>query len=209
MPLDFSGSDQSECFQRSLDGPDIIGSLRDGLIGVDAETSGPEGPNPLVHADDVTSGRALRQDEHLKTEELFQYFANSHAEASYCGPMMTRLKKKARHIILNRCDGDSWQDVIFTGSGATAGVNRLLSLQGVPAEAHNMSSAVVLIGHYAHQSSILASGGRRAEVIKMLEAVDGGLDAQALDGALEECAGCRANGADERTPVSSRRPQNV
>ena len=64
MPLTSSEPDHFQRFQRSLNRPDLIEFLRDGLIGEGAEIPGLNGPNPLIYADYVASGRALRS--HLR-----------------------------------------------------------------------------------------------------------------------------------------------
>ena len=155
MPLTSSEPDHFQRFQRSLNRPDLIEFLRDGLIGEGAEIPGLNGPNPLIYADYVASGRALRQIETFIMDEILPYYANSHTEASFCGQMMTSLRQQARKIILNSCGGDEQLEVIFAGSGATAGINRLVKLLDVinsdrtGADAKKQKTAV-LVGPYEH-----------------------------------------------------------
>ncbi len=54
----------------------------------------------------VASGRTLMQIEQFMLEEVLPYYANSHTEASYCGGMMTRLRREARAVIANCCGAD-------------------------------------------------------------------------------------------------------
>ena len=92
---------------------------------------GLHGDVPLVYADYVASGRALRQVEDFVAEQVLPFYANSHTEASYCGSYMTRLRREARAEIARIVGARGEDAVIFTGSGATAGLNRLVSLLGV------------------------------------------------------------------------------
>ena len=185
--------DHFERFQHSLNRPDLIGRLREGLIGDGIQVPGPNGPNPLIYADYVASGRALRQVEDFVVEEVLPYYANSHTEASFCGQMMTRLRRQARQIILNSCGGDGQHDVIFTGSGATAGINRLVSLLGLSGNMKSSSKGdksnkpVVLIGPYEHHSNILPWRESEAEVIEIPEATAGGPDLSVLEDTLKAC----------------------
>ncbi|HGG64007.1 MAG TPA: aminotransferase class V-fold PLP-dependent enzyme, partial [Rhodobacteraceae bacterium] len=118
-------------FKSMLSGETPIADLRAGLIGEGAMIPGADGPVPLVYADYVASGRALRQVEDFISEQVLPYYANSHTEASYCGGYMTRLREQARGEIARVTKASKDCAVIFTGSGATAGLNRLVALLGV------------------------------------------------------------------------------
>src|SRR5690242_13178988 len=115
-------------FKSAINQGDPIARFRAGLIGSRARVDGPFGPKDLVYADYVASGRALRQIEEFILEEVLPYYANSHTEASYCGGMMTRLRREARSVIGELCGADRQHAVVFAGSGATAGLNRLVNL---------------------------------------------------------------------------------
>ena len=145
-------------------------SLRDGLIGENVLIPGLHGDVPLVYADYVASGRALRQVEDFVAHEVLPFYANSHTEASYCGSYMTRLRREARAEIARIVGARGEDAVIFTGSGATAGLNRLVSLLGVDAA----DRPVVLIGPYEHHSNILPWRESKAQVIEIPEAAEGG-----------------------------------
>ncbi|MBU3030911.1 aminotransferase class V-fold PLP-dependent enzyme [Paracoccus marinaquae] len=155
-----------------------IEALHDGLIGHDAVIDGPFGPRRMIYADYVASGRALRQVETAIMEEVLPWYANSHTEASHCGGMMTRLRRAARAEILRCTGGGPEHAVIFTGSGATAGLNRLVHLFGVG------PGWTVLIGPYEHHSNILPWRESGARVIEIPEATGGGPDPDAIRTAL-------------------------
>ncbi|MCA0929181.1 aminotransferase class V-fold PLP-dependent enzyme [Ruegeria profundi] len=162
-----------------------IASLRDGLIGDNVLIPGLHGDVPLVYADYVASGRALRQVERFVAEQVLPFYANSHTEASYCGSYMTRLRREARSEIARIVGATRGEDaVIFTGSGATAGLNRLVSLLGV----NTADRPVVLIGPYEHHSNILPWRESKARVIEVPEAADGGVDLAVLEQILVENA---------------------
>ncbi|WP_170573472.1 aminotransferase class V-fold PLP-dependent enzyme [Ruegeria atlantica] len=158
--------------------------LSDGLIGENVLIPGLHGDVPLVYADYVASGRALRQVEDFVAEQVLPFYANSHTEASYCGSFMTRLRCEARAEIARIVGAKGADAVIFTGSGATAGLNRLVSLLGVEAA----DRPVVLIGPYEHHSNILPWRESKARVIEIPEASDGGVDLTVLERMLEDHA---------------------
>lgn len=187
MHLETSEPSQFDDFACSLNRDDIIDWLRCGLIGEGTMVPGPHGPNPLIYADYVASGRALRQIEEFVTDRILPFYANSHTEASYCGQMMTRLRKQARQIILTACGGDARHAVVFTGSGATAGLNRLAKLFFDPERRD--AQPLVIIGPYEHHSNILPWRESGAEVLQVVEGPEGGPDLQALEEVLITHAG--------------------
>ena len=119
-------------FAISLGGDDPIARLRGGVIGEGVPVEGPFGTRKLVYADYVASGRALRQIEGFMMDEVLPYYANSHTEASFCGERMTRMRREARAVIARLCGADERFATVFAGAGATAGLNRLVALLGVP-----------------------------------------------------------------------------
>ena len=176
-------------FQDSLASPDIAAQLADGLIGKDAFVDGPFGRKPLVYADYVASGRALMQVERFVMEQVLPYYANSHTEASYCGGFITRLRREARAAIARCCGATDAHAVIFAGSGATAGINRLVHLFGVHAAVAAGKPVRVIIGPYEHHSNILPWRECGAQIVEVAEAAEGGPDLAALDAALNAPAG--------------------
>ncbi|MEP1328399.1 aminotransferase class V-fold PLP-dependent enzyme [Pseudophaeobacter sp.] len=167
-------------FKKMLQKAAQDGSLAEGLIGEGAMIPGAEGPVPLVYADYVASGRAMQQVEDFIATQVLPYYANSHTEASFCGSYMTRLRREARAEIARITQAGADDTVIFAGSGATAGLNRLISLLGV----NEASDPVVFIGPYEHHSNILPWRESKAQVIEIPEAREGGPDLDALQAAL-------------------------
>lgn len=193
-------------FRDSLDGPNMIERLCAGLVGKDAEIDGPFGAKPLVYADYVASGRALMQVEEFVLSKVLPFYANSHTEASYCGGFMTRLRREARTAIGDCCGATDKHAVIFTGSGATAGLNRLVKLLGVTEAVASGKRARVIIGPYEHHSNILPWRESGAEVVEIPEAASGGPDMQALDEALRgsasaDCVVCAFSAASNVTGI--------
>ena len=108
----------------SLKTADPIGDLRQGLIGDGIEIPGLNGTNKMVYADYVASGRALAQVEDFVLHNVLPYYSNSHTEASYCGAHISALRAEARGVIAKACGAGAEHVVIFTGTGATAGMKR-------------------------------------------------------------------------------------
>jgi selenocysteine lyase/cysteine desulfurase len=177
-------------FKDDLVRDDRLERLAADLIGNDAEVVGPFGSKALIYADYVASGRALSVVEHFILEKILPYYANSHTEASYCGGAMTGFRRAARDVIAKCCVADERYAVIFTGSGATAGLNRLVNLFGVKASLLAGVVPRVIIGPYEHHSNILPWRESGAEIVEIEETATGGPDLAQLDAALADAAGC-------------------
>ncbi|MCQ8279697.1 aminotransferase class V-fold PLP-dependent enzyme [Acetobacteraceae bacterium KSS8] len=178
-------------FTASLNAADPIASLRAGAIGDGIAIPGPFGTRPLLYADHVASGRALRQVEAFVAEQVLPFYANSHTEASFCGRAMTRLRREARQFIADECGADARFATIFAGAGATAGLNRLVSLLDIADSAASGTAPLVLIGPYEHHSNILPWRESGAEIVEIPEAEAGGPDLAVLAQVLRERAAGR------------------
>jgi selenocysteine lyase/cysteine desulfurase len=194
-------------FKASLDMADPIDAFREGLIGSKAKVNGPFGLKDLVYADYVASGRALKQVEDFIMEEVLPYYANSHTEASYCGGMMTRLRREARSVIGECCGADRQHAVIFAGSGATAGLNRLVKLLGVTDVVASGKRVHLIIGPYEHHSNILPWRESGAEITEIAEGSEGGPDTVLLQEALasggQHLTVCSFSAASNITGIST------
>jgi selenocysteine lyase/cysteine desulfurase len=194
-------------FKASLDMADPIDAFREGLIGSKAKVNGPFGLKDLVYADYVASGRALKQVEDFIMEEVLPYYANSHTEASYCGGMMTRLRREARSVIGECCGADRQHAVIFAGSGATAGLNRLVKLLGVTDVVASGKRVHLIIGPYEHHSNILPWRESGAEITEIAEGSEGGPDTVLLQEALasggQDLTVCSFSAASNITGIST------
>jgi selenocysteine lyase/cysteine desulfurase len=194
-------------FKEGLARADRLERLAADLIGNDVEIEGPFGPKALIYADYVASGRALSVIERFILEKILPYYANSHTEASYCGGTMTGFRRAARAVIASHCGADERYAVIFTGSGATAGLNRLVNLLGVKA---NLLAGVVprvIIGPYEHHSNILPWRESGAEIVEIEECTTGGPNLEQLATALKSGDGrpmiCAFSAASNVTGIIS------
>ncbi|NEY90697.1 aminotransferase class V-fold PLP-dependent enzyme [Tabrizicola oligotrophica] len=176
-------------FKAELGQPDLPARLRAGLIGETARITGPRGRLPLLYADYVASGRALRQVEEFVMEHVLPYYANTHTETSFCGAYSTGLREAARAEIARILGAGPDCHVVFSGAGATAGLNRVVGLLNIPAVLAKGGRAVVLHGPYEHHSNILPWRESGAEVVEIAESPAGGPDMAALAAALQAHAG--------------------
>ncbi|WP_163849517.1 aminotransferase class V-fold PLP-dependent enzyme [Pseudooceanicola aestuarii] len=159
-------------------------ALHAGEIGRGMTIDGPFGPVPMLYADFVASGRAFEQlEDRMRT--ILPWYANSHTEASVCGATMTSLRRAARSYIARQLGAGADHAVIFAGSGATAGINRLPHLLGFAAARAAGRRVIVLVGPYEHHSNLLPWRESGAEVQEIPECPTGGPCPDALRAALD------------------------
>jgi selenocysteine lyase/cysteine desulfurase len=175
---------------------DIRGKLADAvlagsIIGKGSLVDGPLGPQPLLYADYAASGRALREVEDFVLEHVLPVYANPHTQASWCGRSINALRRAARDEVARFCGAGSDDAVIFAGSGATAGIQKLVRLFAADQRDAQGCPAVVLLGPYEHHSNLLPWRESGAEVIELPEDADGGPELGALAEALRDAGGRR------------------
>src|SRR4051794_7492631 len=170
----------------------LLRKIRDAVIGDDQVMWGPFGPRRVTYADYTASGRSLDFLERFIHDEVLPRYANTHTESSGTGLQTTRLREDARRIIHDSVHGTDDTVVIFTGSGSTSAIDKLVGILGmrlpadldrkyrlrdaIPAE----ERPVVFVGPYEHHSNELPWRESLADVVIIHEDGDGHIDAQQL-----------------------------
>jgi selenocysteine lyase/cysteine desulfurase len=160
----------------------LIERIRRSVIGDDAVVDGPFGPRRLVYADYTASGRALSFVEDFIRDEVLPLYANTHTEASATGRRTTALREEARRVIHRAVGGSADDVVLFTGSGVTGAIDRLVRVLGLRDGGRpGGGRPVVFVGPYEHHSNELPWRESLADVVTILEDADGQVDLDHLE----------------------------
>jgi len=178
----------------------LLERIRRGIIGEGELMDGPFGARRVTYADYTASGRSLDFIEDFIRDAVLPRYANTHTESSGTGLQTTLLREDARRIIRDAVGGTEDDLVVFTGSGATGAVNKLIGIMELrlPAgldDRYQLGARipaaerpVVFVGPYEHHSNELPWRESIADVVVIGEDADGHIDLADLECQLDRHA---------------------
>jgi selenocysteine lyase/cysteine desulfurase len=169
----------------------LIDRIRSCVVGETMPLPGPFGPRRQLYADYVASGRAVSFIEDFIRDEILPSYGNTHSEMSFVGRRTTAWREWARRAAREATGASGDYAVLFTGAGATGGIDVLvrgMELYASPAAKEGLlrkgPRPVVFVGPYEHHSNDLPWRESLAEVVRIPLGKDGRLDLAALEALL-------------------------
>jgi len=164
-----------------------VALIRLNVIGRRCIMSTPFGKKEMVYADYTASGRCLKFIEEFMEKVVAPTYGNTHTESSMTGAQTSRLREEARDIIAEAVNAPKENyDVLFTGTGATGAIDKLVNVLGLRVPEYiekkfNVTKRsirkkhrpVVFISHYEHHSNELIWRESIAECVVIREGEDG------------------------------------
>lgn len=165
---------------------ELVTKINRSVIGERTQLKTPFGLKPLVYADYTASGRALEFVENFVKRSVLPFYANTHSESSFTGRQSTLLREAARASVKKSVGAGADHAVVFCGSGATTGINKIIRLLGLDQPCAPEQQPVVFIGPYEHHSNELPWRESCAEVVTIPLDALGHIDIVVLKEKLEQ-----------------------
>ena len=175
---------------------DPFASVRAQVIGEGVVIQTPYGPRRMAYVDHAASGRAFAPIEAFITTCAIPFYGNVHTETSLVGAQTNAFREEARRTIHEAAGGGPEDVVIFTGSGTTGAVAKLIACLGLmlPCKLDDLyglaglipanERPVVFVGPYEHHSNELPWRESIAEVVVVAACHETGVDLDDLEAKL-------------------------
>ncbi|BFZ24449.1 hypothetical protein BsWGS_27488 [Bradybaena similaris] len=168
----------------------LSGYIFKNIIGNDFTYRGPFGKNKVTYLDYVASGKPLKCIEQYIQQYVMPTYSNVHTEVNYMAEQTTQFREEAREIIRQCVNASESDAVIFTGTGATAAINKLIAVMNLTSLGDK--EVIVFISPYEHHSNILPWRDVTSEKVITIRQLDNGLmDLEDLQVQLEAHANCK------------------
>ncbi|GAB3898155.1 hypothetical protein GCM10029964_082150 [Kibdelosporangium lantanae] len=155
----------------------LVRRVRRSIIGEGQLVVGPYGSRRVTYADYTASGRAVGFVEDFVRDQVLPWYGNTHNDSTATAARTNALREDARRVIREAVGGDEDTVVIFSGSGATGAISKLVDILGlrVPAALRDQVAdrPVVFVGPFEHHSNELLWRESICEVVPIPQDVDG------------------------------------
>ena len=173
--------------------------VRENVVGRRLLLSTPYGKKEMVYADYTASGRCLHFIENFIQKIVAPTYGNTHTDASLTGSQTSRLREEARNMIREALKAPKEKyAVLFTGTGSTGAIIKLVSVLGLRlpefvvkkwnVRIPKKERPVVFISHFEHHSNELIWRESICQCVVIDEGEDGTPDLACLERQLKKHA---------------------
>ena len=162
----------------------LVNYVRSQMIGEHECFSTPYGSRKMIYCDFTASGKPLQFIEDYIQKQVLPFYGNTHTTTSITGRQSTFFRHEARELIKHAVHGNENDVLLFTGTGATSAIHKLISSLGL--DHLQKGDLVVFVGPYEHHSNLLPWRELGAKVINIPEDEIGRIDIKVLENELQE-----------------------
>ena len=152
--------------------------IHDHIIGRSQTFLSPFGRKKVLYCDHTASGQSLSFIEDFISQEVLPLYGNTHTTTSVTSLQTTLFRHEARDIVRNSCNAGELDAVIFTGSGTTGAVHKLI-------KSLKLDSPTVFVGPNEHHSNLLPWREIGASVVNIRAKQHGQADLTHLESELK------------------------
>lgn len=162
----------------------ILDFIEENIIGGNTRFVGPYGEKKVIYCDYTASGKPLKFIENYIRDFVYPFYANTHTTTSVTSRQTTRFRQEARTII-KKCVNATEEDVVvFTGSGTTSAIHKLI--HALQLEERKHEKHVVFVGPFEHHSNILPWKETGAKIVRVNDNEEGTVDMDMLEENLKK-----------------------
>uniref|UniRef100_T1JEL5 tRNA(Ile)-lysidine/2-thiocytidine synthase N-terminal domain-containing protein n=1 Tax=Strigamia maritima TaxID=126957 RepID=T1JEL5_STRMM len=110
----------------TTDATKLINYVENNVIGRNYTFIGPFGRRKVVYCDFTASGKSLEFIENYVKNEVLPSYGNTHTTTTVTALQSTLFRHEARDIIRNATNASEHDAVVFTGSGCTSAIHKLI-----------------------------------------------------------------------------------
>nr|XP_039261606.1 uncharacterized protein LOC120337785 [Styela clava] len=167
--------------QKKMNKNKLLDFINSDIIGRDVTFHGPFGPRQILYCDYVASGKALKSIENYIQTVVLPMYGNTHTTTTVTSSQTTSFRREAKEIIRQAVGASDDDVVIFTGSGVTGAVHKLISVLNLT------KPPVIFCGPFEHHSNLLPwrEMGDNVTVVNISETAEGKVNLKHLEIALK------------------------
>ncbi|XP_078347514.1 putative cysteine desulfurase isoform X1 [Oculina patagonica] len=162
----------------------IFEFIEENIIGGNTRFVGPYGEKKVIYCDYTASGKPLRFIENYIRDYVYPFYANTHTTTSVTSRQTTRFRQEARSIIKECVNATDEDVVVFTGSGTTSAIHKLI--HALQLEERKHEKHVVFVGPFEHHSNILPWKETGAKIVRIDDNDEGTVDMDMLQENLQK-----------------------
>jgi len=162
----------------------ILEFIDENIIGGKTRFEGPYGERRVIYCDYTASGKPLSCIENYIRDYVYPFYANTHTTTSVTSRQTTTFRQEARDIIKQCVNAGKDDVVVFTGSGTTGAIHKLihaLQLTGKVVE-----KSVVFVGPFEHHSNILPWKETGTKIVRIQDNNQGTVNMRMLEAKLRK-----------------------